>query len=335
MIDEVWESLREQSGGGSGVLRRRLLPDAAIDLFAAVEKPANKPLLFAQFMRSAMPSGLRPDDAKGFGLMVEPIHGGRLQVEVALADPSAESVFAAFVDDVLARVSSAESEGAAASALFGTVARWQRFFASHGSIGLSPEKQQGLFGELLFMTKFLAAAGGQARAVASWAGPTGSNQDFEWASSAWEVKSPAGLPVRSVRVSNVRQLDGSHLADLRLVVVELETHQNTPETLPEMVENVRSSVLATNPEALGRLNDLLMEAGYLDAHAPLYADRGYKLRAVRAFRVNDDDFPRLLESDLPEGVGDVRYSLSLPSIVQFEMEREQFECELGAILGAE
>jgi hypothetical protein len=61
----------------------------------------------------------------------------------------------------------------------------------------------------------------------------------------------------------------------------------------------------------------LLEAGYLDEQAHLYS-RGYVLRSFHAFEVKEG-FPRLLEEDLPTGVGEVSYSIDLAMAKPYEV----------------
>ena len=79
-------------------------------------------------------------------------------------------------------------------------------------------------------------------------------------------------------------------------------------TLPEMVEEARAA--AAGSGSLHLLNERLDLCGYGVDDAGLYADVGYGIRSFRAFLVGDG-FPRIVPGDLPSGVGEVRYSVSM------------------------
>lgn len=63
----------------------------------------------------------------------------------------------------------------------------------------------------------------------------------------------------------------------------------------------------------------MLAYGYHDAHAGRYAERGYLVRSETTFQVRRG-FPRLVEKDLPTGVGEVSYGLSLAAVEPFAIE---------------
>ena len=94
--------------------------------------------------------------------------------------------------------------------------------------------------------------------------------------------------------------------------------------MPEMVASIRD-ILSKAPPTTRLFDDKLLDEGYMDAHAELYRS-GYAFRSVRVYRVRPG-FPRILESDLKSGVGDVSYSVVLSAC-------EPFKSDLGEALGA-
>ena len=57
-------------------------------------------------------------------------------------------------------------------------------------------------------------------------------------------------------------------------------------------------------------NAKLFEAGYTDSQSNLYKDRYYQIRFEKLYRI-DEDFPRIKENELRDGVGNVTYSIVL------------------------
>ena len=82
-------------------------------------------------------------------------------------------------------------------------------------------------------------------------------------------------------------------------------------SLPDLVDDVRTG-FGTQPirEAF---EGLLLEGGYVDAHADRYKEPHYKMRVAQMFHVRDG-FPRLIEGDIPAGVGDLRYTVVLAAL---------------------
>ncbi len=73
-----------------------------------------------------------------------------------------------------------------------------------------------------------------------------------------------------------------------------------------MVLSVRT--LAAGGAAEADLEEKLIAYGYLDTHQSLYATTGYTVREHAFYRVVQG-FPRLVETDLIDGVGGVQYHL--------------------------
>jgi hypothetical protein len=152
-------------------------------------------------------------------------------------------------------------------------------------------------------------------AVAGWRAPQAAHQDFQFAAGAVEVKTTTAKQPQAVRVTSERQLDDAGIRALFLHVVVLDEREVEPgaagsgECLPGVIADLRSR-LASEPSALELFDDRLLEAGYLDAAAPRYEGRRFTLRRELTFHVQRG-FPRLVERDLPAGVGDVNYALSL------------------------
>jgi hypothetical protein len=95
----------------------------------------------------------------------------------------------------------------------------------------------------------------------------------------------------------------------------LETQEGGSATLPALVDQVRST-LATWPAAREIFEEALLAVGYLDRHAPRYAGIAYAVRQTNDFCVRPN-FPRIVEADLPAGVGDASYQLSLAACSGF------------------
>jgi hypothetical protein len=78
--------------------------------------------------------------------------------------------------------------------------------------------------------------------------------------------------------------------------------------------------------ALAAFNDRLLDRGWLDMHACRYEMRRWTVRDERTYQVRRG-FPRLVETDLPAGVGDVSFAVSLAAC-------EPFSAPVPAMLAA-
>ncbi len=112
-----------------------------------------------------------------------------------------------------------------------------------------------------------------------------------------------------------------------LVHHSVEILRDGRDTLPSLVSRVRKAA-AGNPLA-GVLEDRLIQSGYLDAHEPSYRRTGYLLRATEPFEVRDG-FPRITETDLPNGIGGVRYTIAMAACAPFEVAMSSLTALLGS-----
>ncbi len=165
-----------------------------------------------------------------------------------------------------------------------------------------------------------------ASAVAGWKGGERAHQDFQFLTGAMEVKTTLAKQPQVVRITSERQLDDAATPALFLMVIVLDRQEGSGETLPDVVDSLRT-VLAANPVAREQFEDALLTADYLDVHATRYADHGYFVRSVVLFRVGQG-FPRIMESSLPEGIGDVNYGLSVAACQSYAADMAELRAML-------
>jgi len=162
---------------------------------------------------------------------------------------------------------------------------------------------------------------GPAAALAAWQGPSG-GRDLQFPGASVEVKSSAATEPQAVRINSERQLDTIGCPRLYLAHVSLAVEVGKGGTLPQMVESLRELVAGSAGAVL--FDDGLLGVGYLAAHESRYERVGYAIRGESFFEVRDR-FPRILEADLPPGVGNVRYDLVLDVC-------EPFRVDAGAVV---
>jgi hypothetical protein len=82
------------------------------------------------------------------------------------------------------------------------------------------------------------------------------------------------------------------------------------------------------------MNDIflnkLLKSGYIEFQRNNYLQSGFIINEVNFYKVCEG-FPRITGRDLPDGTGDVRYSVSLSGTGDFLIEIEKIENILGNI----
>lgn len=323
-IEELWpqleaarkrEASRVSKNSTAGWVLRGAQPVAQCHLLAGIELASGRRGLLLELPDSAVPVRKLWTRCRGLDWLVAPLSNGAALFGVRLKESRQGDLFDVLANDLARRVAAAEAGPATqVAALLGGVARWQKFLTA-GMEGLSDESQRGLWGELNFLRDPILPTFGAAISVAAWQGNRAAHQDFLFALGAVEIKTTAGKAPHVVRIASERQLDERNLPALYLRHFALSVREGAGETLPAMVGSLRA-ILAPEEAVAEQFEDALLAAGYLDAHAWRYEPRGYAVRGTNDFTVRGS-FPRLKENDLPRGVGDVRYALSLDACRKF------------------
>lgn len=326
-FSDIWLSLEREPGPlHGGYLKRRLLPESSAEIFLAVGKPANQRMLLVVVDLVDPPQFAGLPKSKGISVEMPETAGSQLRsLEVKLTDRRFEDVFDALIQDIVNSVPIHAVAPDAAMAVVTRLARWQRFLQTSLE-GLSETDQRGLFAELWFLRSHLIGMIGLKGAIGAWKGPDAANQDFQIGSIAIEVKESATKQLQELRIASERQLDTTGISHLFLFHLSLDWRPGAGRTLPDLIDELRGILGEDNARNL--FEDSLFKSGYLDSHRPLYAQVGYAVREENAFQVRDD-FPRIVESDLRPGVGNVRYSIGVSDCKRFAVSIDDMRSSLA------
>ncbi|WP_128803046.1 MULTISPECIES: PD-(D/E)XK motif protein [unclassified Streptomyces] len=311
VTEDAWHEL-ESPQDAPGRSSLRLYPESTLDIFLSVSHPGRQRMLVLRAdARSADPivrSVGRLPKAAGIEMNLSAVSRVEYELQVILTADELREVFNPLVSDVADTVRAAPAAADALAAAVDRFGRWQDLLRAVSRDGLSAEARRGLYGELLVLGDVLLASLAQTSAVEAWTGPTGTNQDFQLPAVAIETKASVAKRPRSIRIASERQLDGTGTPALLLALAQLDERRGgSGESLNRRVEGIRQRL--TSPAARARFDGLLIQAGYLPGHRDLYEEPRYTLRELRFWHVREG-FPRLVESDLPEGVGDCTYHVS-------------------------
>lgn len=320
-FEELWQTLEVETQGLplAGIQLRRIHPESPRDVYLGFKKPDDRRVFLLRVSQEHLPTtGVLPSlrGVEPFAAILPadaPAHGslGLMLREIRYAD-----IFTALVSDLAGHVARQPDDAGGVEAFLARLGKWQKFLENH-SEGLSEEAQRGLYGELRFLRDHILPRLG-AEGASGWTGARRTPQDFQFPGCAVEVKTSSAKQLQTLRISSERQLDGAHVEVLFLYHLSLEPLRGTGETLPQIVAAVRS-LLPEGTTTRVHFEDALIEVGYLDAHAGRYAAVGYSVREENLFQVRES-FPRLIESDLSDGVGEVSYSISVAACRRFTVE---------------
>ena len=191
---------------------------------------------------------------------------------------------------------------------------WLRLLTYKRPTVLSVSRQKGLIGELLYLQNMVHRFG-QKKAVSSWVGPGGGDQDFVYDDTWTEVKA-VSFASDTVSISSVEQLDTDKPGFLRIYRLEdTSPEDNDGINVTDVVEKTGRLLTESSPAADFRMK--LFQYGYTDEQN--YENFRYKLGASAVYRV-DENFPRMTRESLNSSVSWIKYGLSIPAISEFKVE---------------
>jgi hypothetical protein len=319
-VGEHWVSLESaQVPDGRGYVKRRLRPDLAMDVFVAVARPSGRRCLLLKADGVDLRALPRFSGSRGIESRLVTDAGEGRFLEVSLRDRAFADIFDKLLDDVVLTLPPDTGPGVAARVVARLIL-WQKFLSATPS-PLGEEAQRGLYGELWFLKEHVFRLRGLP-GVGGWVGPTRAAQDFQFSAMAIEVKTSVADQDQALRIVSERQLDDVGIARLFLFHLSVDMRAGETGSLPDLVASVRREI-ADNPwrdEFEGRL----AEAGYSDADRERYVQPCYAIREQNLFRVAAG-FPRLTESVLQAGVGDVHYSIRLSACKPFAVDMSELK----------
>lgn len=331
-LDEVWSAIEDESAAPGAGQIGRLLPVPGAKVYLTQSRPQRQ--VGFRVETHEKPGRLWKDvrSSQGLDIRVEARPGQTPALQLTELDLRFHNVFVALIRDLI-RGLTVLSEHAdddrplVLDFLAARISSWQACLKANND-GLSGERRAGLFGELSTLRLLVEAGVDRHLVVDKWTGPDNAVQDFQFSELALEVKASRQTQPVNVRITSERQLDISTHERLLLLHYGLdERSDGSGETLPQTVEMIRG-LMTEDPHASLLLDEKLTTYGYLDLHAPRYADRSYSIRSIDYFDVVDK-LPRIVEADLPVGIGRVSYDLSLAACEPYrlpeETARELFE----------
>lgn len=306
----AWCALRGEARPESGWHLRRIYVAAPCEIFAGVRQPGDIQGLILEAPADAVPADIDLPRSRGFSLDAQLIGDGydrRVRFTLALIDRAYGSVFAVLCDHVAEAARAAPNARMALREWIRQLHVWQEFMARHGPDGLSDQAMLGLFGELTILRDRLAPLIGVDAAIMAWAGPRGEPNDFELVGGCLEVKATSRQAPSLIQISNLDQLD-DHRCTILLAIIRLRLDAEGA-SLPELISDLRGRMGDDQGRLLAEFNARLIAAGYVDVHANLYLTT-WKTDRIDLYSIRDN-FPRLTRRDVPGGVRDCSYSVTI------------------------
>ena len=312
-IDYIWTELELEMPPESGILYKRLSGEVLPPVYIALKYPEKIRCVAAHLDSGSVISSDNLSNLRDIRIekMIDNKNPGKCFFLILLANKQHKDVFSTLSEDLINRVSSIIEENELIKQLINRLEKWRLLFEKIGQQGLSDEAQIGLYGELFFLRKFLHNTENKLFCIDSWKGPEKAVQDFQYSNWAVEVKTSHSKNQQKIHISSERQLDTNIIPKIFLYHLSIEVRDNFGESLNTIVDGL-NDFLNSDTLASNSFKMKLLETGYFTYHAHLYENTGYSIRKEKIFHIKDD-FPRITESLISSGVGDVRYSIIVPA----------------------
>jgi len=321
-LDSIWKEMEiGSSPSAPGKFIRRIYPETRFDLFITLKKPSNHRALKFEVPLDSL-SGITelPSTRVLTSRLDKYQDTGKALLEIELVNSGFSEVFTILVNDLSAVIIASENDQVAISQFLARLHHWIFFLEHSGPEGLSPEAQRGLYGELWFLEKILLSQIDNVRAITAWTGANAAPQDFQLPGVAVEVKVTSSKLPQNLLISNERQLDDTSVNTLYLLHLSLDVRKGSDETLNNIIDSLRSK-LKPSIVAHQMFELALFKVGYLDNQRARYDSPGYFVLNSTFFHVTTG-FPRIIESDLPSGVGNVHYSIERSACLPFIVDNQ-------------
>lgn len=325
-INEIWNQIESGSATVAGIFRQRYSETSECDAYLGLKYPENYRMLILRMPFSVGKAFNLNYEFKGlkFEKAYDSHDSDFILLNLVLVNNDFKDVFNSLVADVLSNILDETGTDRILNKYTDQLFKWQNLFERFNKPGLSPEEQRGLFGELYFLRKFLLNNEDLHGIVESWIGCEKQVRDFQSGSWSVEVKTSSGNNHQKVHISSERQLDTSNVKNLFLYHLSLEPKQNSGETLNDIVNSI-SEILQPDAFALKTYQGKLLEGGYFEHHKSLYDMVGYVIRHEQFYEVKNE-FPRIEEKYIRDGVGDVKYTIIISQCAEFTVnERYIFQ----------
>lgn len=232
--------------------------------------------------------------------------------------PNTDNIFELVISELCDQIIQLKNVSSFNTTLKRLLNEWKLFFEKQENKILSIKAQKGLMGELYFLKDYIFRKYSYSESLTYWTGADKSNHDFQILRNAMEVKTTSSKQHKKFNIASEKQLDNTGVEHLYLTLYSFNLHIDKPDqTLPALINEIYIQV-SEDPIATFFFQLKLLKYGYNEALAEKYKV-GFSVTGIRFFEVREG-FPRLLSKDLPEGVGDLKYTTIVAACTPYEID---------------
>lgn len=304
-----------RQGRSAGIFR--VFPDNPYDFFIGFSDHGEREFYF--MWKGHEPESLNGLSLKNIQLKVSK-HNDEFILSLTLLDNDYKDLFSVVCVDLARTIETVLSLGSAVSIIYSRLVRWSELLSKKGHQGMSLNEQRGLIGELTLL-KLICCRGNVhvPSVIKGWRGPEGDTNDLSLNRGRIEVKAQMSSQAKGIKVSSLQQLDDDE-SDLFVALFRLSPAE-VGVSIKSLISEIEN-ILLMDVELLFEFRRKYLLSGYDDDAE--YADSMYQIAEPTFYSV-DDNFPRLIPSNVAEGISAVSYFVDADHIKSFEVSIEQVE----------
>lgn len=227
-----------------------------------------------------------------------------------------EKIFYMFCNDITNSIQGLESELKELNTIKDRFSVWKIMFKKV-STSLSSEKEQGLFGELYFLDKYMIPKYGIDNSISAWAGSLGYNKDFSIDNTWYEVKTTS-VNSTCVKISSLSQLSSNISGNLSIIRIEKmsEEFNNGICSISDVFDDILKQI--NNSEMQEKFIIKVLEYGFNPETD--FQKNKFNISNITIYKV-EDGFPRLTEKDIKfQEIDNVTYEIIIKTIEKYKVE---------------
>lgn len=307
-IINFWDSFETKEG------YRLFSPDIALDLSLGYTDNAEKAVLILtkdfrirdEFISESENIILRFENNVGFYLI--------------LKDDFFFQIFVDFIVSVLDQVSNLQHPSDFVPKIITIFNNWVAFLNRKKNKKLNNKKLLGLIGELFFISEATRNENSSLDAVAFWEGPNLKSHDFVFPEFDVEIKTKSSTS-NNVSISSIKQLEYNNPLFLGIVDISIiDKVEDQTITVFKFIDDLKQTIINKGLDQSMFLNKLLSSGiNYYDEETQRkLKEIGFVIQGVEFYDVTKEGFPRLINSDLPKGITNIKYDLVVSDLATYK-----------------
>lgn len=305
-FEEKFNELQDEFSGK----QKKILVNSALKVYYGITKDG---YLRISFMSTIKPLNL--ESTKDLKISLGQESEDVYWICFDLLNPNASKVFYSFCEDLVEAVTNKFDETEALVELKNRYYAWKMMFKNKKQ--MSSESNQGLYGELYFMDKYMLERYNAIDVIKAWVGPNKFSKDFSINDDWFEVKTISSSS-STIKISSISQL--SSLTPGNLVVVKVDRMSDKYEDGYSDIYDLFQSIMfkIADNETKEVFIEKLIKYGF-DFENNSNMEK-YKFMNISFYSV-DDAFPRLKESDIKyQEIGKITYELILNTLDKYKKD---------------